>query len=105
MAVIFLYVASAVTLLWLYMVFIRKSPLDGIPGPKPVPFVGNALQLDDKHAHNTLFQWAKQYSPLYRLKLFNEEIVVVIGAKEIHEVLVCNGKTFAGRPHSFSINP
>ena len=89
------------TLLWLYVVFIRKSPLDAIPGPNQLPFVGNALQLDPKRPHNTFFEWAKKYGPVFRVKLFNVDFIMISCAKELHDILVTNGKDFAGRPDSF----
>ena len=97
------YIILIPTLLWLYVVFRRKSPLDAIPGPNQLPFVGNALQLDRKRPQNTFLEWAKKYGPVLRVKLFNDDFILISGAKELHEILVTNGKDFAGRPDSFRL--
>jgi cytochrome P450 len=39
-----------------------------LPGPLPLPLVGNTLQLRRKAAHTTLETWARRYGPLYRLR-------------------------------------
>ena len=89
------------SLLWLYVTFIRKSPLDALPGPRRLPFVGNALQVDERSAHNTFFEWAQKYGPVFRIKMFNDDAVMISGWKELHDMCVKRGKEFAGRPQCF----
>ena len=41
---------------------------DDLPGPRPWPLVGNALQIEQKQVHSTLETWARRYGPLYRVR-------------------------------------
>ena len=83
--------------------FLRKSALDKIPGPKQLPFIGNAFQLDPKFPHMTFYKWAKKYGSLYKIKLLGSEFVMVSDIKGLQEVLLKNGKVFAGRQFSYRL--
>ena len=39
----------------------RVYPLPLPPGPRPIPFLGNALQLDIKRPWLTYTEWGKKY--------------------------------------------
>ena len=78
----------------------RKKSIK-LPGPSGLPFIGNALQLDKKRPHHTLFNWIKDYGNLYKIKLFGEEIVVVSSEEGIREVILTKADDFAGRPENF----
>jgi cytochrome P450 len=58
-----------------------------LPGPRPWPIVGNALQLDAQRLHHTLEAWARQYGSLYRVRLGKRLVVVVSEPTLIAEIL------------------
>lgn len=58
-----------------------------LPGPRPWPLVGNALQLDARRVHATLEGWAQQYGPRYRVQLGKRPFVVVTDPGLIAEIL------------------
>lgn len=60
---------------------------DDLPGPRPWPVVGNALQLEPRRLHVTLEGWARRYGPLYRVRLGARPFVVVTDPGLIAEVL------------------
>lgn len=51
-------------------------PIAELPGPKGIPLLGNALQLDPAKAHQQFEQWATEYGSPYRLRLGPKQIVV-----------------------------
>jgi cytochrome P450 len=58
-----------------------------LPGPRPWPIVGNAMQLDAQRLHQTLEAWARQYGPVYRVKLGARPFVVTTEPALIAEIL------------------
>ena len=52
-------------------------PLDSLPGPRAWPWVGNLPQIDPLRMHAKLEAWAREYGPLYRIRLGNREMLVV----------------------------
>lgn len=56
------YAAVVVLLYILYCLRVRSSGVKDLPpGPKRVPFFGNALQLPQKDQHITMTQWSHRY--------------------------------------------
>ena len=41
---------------------------DELPGPKGIPWFGNALQIDSLQFHVTLERWAREFGPMYRFQ-------------------------------------
>ena len=72
-----------------------------LPGPAGWPLVGNLLQLDKNYPHFTLEKWAKQYGPVFSVKMCTATWVIVSGYEELQEMLVSNGRAFAGRYSQF----
>jgi cytochrome P450 len=63
-----------------------------------LPIFGNALHLDLSQCHISLADWALKFGPVFRIKIFNEEILVLNNFTSVHEALVLKGADFAGRP-------
>lgn len=75
----------------------RKLP----PGPKGVPFFGNLFQIDVLRPYPKFREWAKEYGPVYRLKLGPQEVIVLNTAEAADEIFVNRSKNFSSRspPH------
>jgi cytochrome P450 len=58
-----------------------------LPGPRGLPLLGNALQLDLKRLHTVLEQWADRYGPLYKIRLGRRLVVVVADPSLVNQVL------------------
>ncbi|XP_029769054.1 cytochrome P450 2G1-like, partial [Terrapene carolina triunguis] len=71
----------------------RKLP----PGPTPLPFVGNILQLDTKALAKSILKFRDTYGPVFTLQLGSERAVVLCGYAAVKEALVDRGKEFGGR--------
>src|SRR5579859_3473600 len=48
-----------------------------LPGPRGLPIVGNAFQIDGPTMHLLLELWARTYGPMYKFRLGSLEAVVV----------------------------
>ncbi|HEX7641628.1 MAG TPA: cytochrome P450 [Burkholderiaceae bacterium] len=51
--------------------------ISDLPGPKGLPLLGNAWQLDSLQFHQGLENWAREFGPLYKIKLGRKPILVV----------------------------
>lgn len=78
----------------------RKS-FNDIPTVPGWPIVGSGLQIDRLRPDLTLLNWAKQYGPVYKVKIFNETIVLVCNYDEMHELMVSKGAVYAGRNEQY----
>lgn len=68
---------------------------EDLPGPRGIPFFGNAFQMQAHRVHLQFQEWAHQYGPVYRIKLGKRRIVVVADHKLVATVL-------RDRPNGFS---
>ena len=48
-----------------------------LPGPKPWPVVGNALQVKLSRLHQDIEAWAQQYGPLFKMHLGPTKVLVI----------------------------
>ncbi|XP_067316993.1 cytochrome P450 2G1-like [Anolis sagrei] len=67
------------------------------PGPMPLPFFGNLLQLNPKDPLKSLLALRDKYGPLYTLYLGPRRVVVLCGLEILKEALVDHGEQFSGR--------
>lgn len=54
-----------------------KKSFDEIPTVPGLPFFGSAARINLWRPDLTLLRWAKQYGPVYKVKLFNMTFVAV----------------------------
>ncbi|XP_034566461.1 cytochrome P450 2K1-like [Notolabrus celidotus] len=76
----------------------RKEP----PGPKPLPLLGNLLQLDLKRPYRTLCELSKKYGSVFTVHIGPNKVVVLAGYKAVKEALVGYAEEF-GERHIFPI--
>ncbi|XP_068605726.1 cytochrome P450 2K1-like isoform X2 [Brachionichthys hirsutus] len=87
-------------LLFLYMVssnFISQEREKEPPGPRPLPLLGNLLQLDLKRPYKTLFEFSKKYGSVFTVYLGPNKAVVLAGFKTVKEALINNAEVFGDR--------
>lgn len=89
---------TALILLILYVFFPnfdheKKEP----PGPRPLPVLGNLLQLDLKSPHSTLFKLSKKYGSVFKFYLGPKKVVILAGYKTVKEALVNHAVEFGDR--------
>ncbi|KAK3603399.1 hypothetical protein CHS0354_009380 [Potamilus streckersoni] len=101
-----------IMLILLFVIFViyiskiwKRSPTSDfsrIPAVKPRwPLFGNALFFDLTKTHLVLTELSQKYGPVFRIKLYGDEIVVLNDYKSIYTALVANGNEVAGRPSMY----
>nr|XP_056701747.1 cytochrome P450 2D6-like [Euleptes europaea] len=79
-------------------VMCRKRSSRFPPGPTPLPFFGNLLQLNLRQPHSTFQNVAKKYGPVSSLQVGWQSYVLLSGYKIIKEALGQKAEDFADRP-------
>ena len=68
--------------------------LDDLPGPKPLPLIGNLHQLNPTKAHLILEEWAARYGSIYQFWMGPRRIVATTDPASIDDVLRARPETF-----------
>lgn len=55
----------------------RLRRYDDLPGPRPYPVVGNALQLDSRTSHLQIQRWCDEYGSIYRMRIGPRRVMVI----------------------------
>ncbi|XP_053088875.1 steroid 21-hydroxylase [Pangasianodon hypophthalmus] len=80
----------------------HRSLTPSLPGPPPLPFLGNMFELSQDHLPIYLTGLARQYGNIYRLRCGSTTMVILNSSEVIREALVKKWSDFAGRPHSYT---
>lgn len=72
--------------------------IDGLPGPKALPFVGNLLQIDKARLHAQVEEWALRYGDFFTIRLGPQRLLVVADHAALQAVL-------RDRPEGFRRTP
>ncbi|XP_025770634.1 cytochrome P450 2F5-like [Puma concolor] len=67
------------------------------PGPRPLPLLGNLLQLRSQDMLTSLTKLSKVYGSVYTVYLGPRRVVVLSGYQTVKEALVDQGDDFSGR--------
>ena len=65
----------------------RLRRYEDLPGPRPYPIVGNALQLDSRTSHLQLQRWCDEYGPIYRMRIGPRRVMVISDHALVAQVL------------------
>ncbi|WP_342117741.1 cytochrome P450 [Pseudoduganella sp. OTU4001] len=60
--------------------------MDHLPGPSGLPLLGN-IGIDAAHFHQQLEEWAREYGPIYRMRLMKQRFIVSSRRGDIAQVL------------------
>ncbi|KAI2662413.1 Cytochrome P450 2J2 [Labeo rohita] len=74
------------------------------PGPTPVPFFGNLLQLDRTNPLKDFDKFAQRYGSVYGMFIGRQPAVVLTGQKIIREALITQAVEFAGRSDNMMVS-
>ncbi|XP_057619315.1 cytochrome P450 2B1-like [Chionomys nivalis] len=67
------------------------------PGPRPLPLLGNLLQMDRGGLLNSFMQLREKYGDVFTLHLGPRPVVMLCGTEAIREALVDQAEAFSGR--------
>uniref|UniRef100_A0A087XVY6 Uncharacterized protein n=1 Tax=Poecilia formosa TaxID=48698 RepID=A0A087XVY6_POEFO len=86
-------------LIILYLVTVGSSRETGKepPGPKPLPLLGNLLQLDLQRPYKTLCELSKKYGSVFTVYFGPKKVVVLAGYRTVREALVGYADEFGER--------
>uniref|UniRef100_A0A670IQU7 Cytochrome P450 2A13-like n=1 Tax=Podarcis muralis TaxID=64176 RepID=A0A670IQU7_PODMU len=73
----------------------RKSQMP--PGPTPLPFIGNLLQVNTSDMYRSFMKIHEKYGPVYTIHLGPRRVVVLCGYDAVKEALVNQAEEFSGR--------
>uniref|UniRef100_A0A3Q1JJI3 Uncharacterized protein n=1 Tax=Anabas testudineus TaxID=64144 RepID=A0A3Q1JJI3_ANATE len=98
------FLGAMVVLLLIYIIsssiFNKKEDrknLEEPPGPRPLPLLGNLLQLDLKRFYSALVKLSKEYGSVFTVYLGPKKVVVLAGYKTVKEALVNHAEEFGER--------
>nr|XP_016849213.1 PREDICTED: cytochrome P450 2D19-like [Anolis carolinensis] len=67
------------------------------PGPTPLPFIGNLLEIERKNPHNSILRLVERYGPVLSLQAEWKPVVIVSGFQTIREALGQKAENFTER--------
>ncbi|EHB18321.1 Cytochrome P450 2B19 [Heterocephalus glaber] len=67
------------------------------PGPHPLPYLGNLLQMNRKGLVKSILQLREKYGDVFTVYLGPRPVVMLCGADTIQEALVDQAEAFSGR--------
>ncbi|XP_051017876.1 cytochrome P450 2A8-like [Acomys russatus] len=89
---------ACLSVLFLISVWTQKRLLGKMPpGPTPLPFLGNFLELDTEKFYDSLLKIKEQYGPVFTIHLGPRPAVVLWGYDAVKEALIDQAEEFSGR--------
>ncbi|KAG2054196.1 cytochrome P450 [Suillus hirtellus] len=76
-----------------------------LPGPVPLPLLGNILSLDTKAAWLTYTEWAATYGDLFFVRLLGQEVVVINSQHVAEALLDKRSRIYSDRPYIATVEP
>uniref|UniRef100_A0A8D3ADQ5 Cytochrome P450 1A n=1 Tax=Scophthalmus maximus TaxID=52904 RepID=A0A8D3ADQ5_SCOMX len=72
-----------------------------LPGPNPLPIIGNVLEVGSK-PYLSLTAMSKRYGHVFQIQIGMRPVVVLSGSDMVRQALIKQGEEFAGRPDLYS---
>jgi hypothetical protein len=92
-------ISTAVVLGWLA----RRNHWNGRvlpPGPKPLPLIGNLLDMPKEKVWETYHAWNERYGEIVYLEALGTKIVILGSASMINELLERRSAIYSDRPRT-----
>ena len=72
----------------------RPRTIESLPGPRGLPVLGNALQIDASRIHHVLEGWTRQYGSFFRFSMGARKVLAIADPQAINAVLKDRPDTF-----------
>ncbi|XP_076589308.1 cytochrome P450 2D15-like isoform X2 [Chaetodon auriga] len=82
----------------------NRRPKNFPPGPRPIPIIGNLLDLNLENPIADLNRLAKRYGNVYSMFIGPRPAVIINGVQALKEALVNRAADFSGRPQNLMVN-
>nr|XP_046265584.1 cytochrome P450 1A1 [Scatophagus argus] len=95
---------TTVCLVFLILKLFRAEIPEGLrrlPGPKPLPIIGNVLEIGSK-PYLSLTAMSKRYGDVFQVQIGMRPVVVLSGSETVRQALIKQGDEFASRPDLYS---
>ncbi|GLD55536.1 cytochrome P450 1A1 [Lates japonicus] len=95
---------TTVCLVYLLLKFFHTDIPEGLrrlPGPKPLPIIGNVLEMGSR-PYLSLTAMSKRYGDVFQIQIGMRPVVVLSGSETVRQALIKQGDEFAGRPDLYS---
>lgn len=95
---------ATVCLVYLILKFFRTEIPEGLrrlPGPKPLPIIGNALEVGSR-PYLSLTAMSKRFGDVFQIQIGMRPVVVLSSSEIVRQALIKQGEEFAGRPDLYS---
>lgn len=95
---------TTVCLVYLILKFFHTEIPEGLrrlPGPKPLPIIGNVLEVGSR-PYLSLTAMSKRYGDVFQIQIGMRPVVVLSGSETMRQALIKQGDDFAGRPDLYS---
>ncbi|KAJ7756757.1 cytochrome P450 [Mycena maculata] len=74
------------------------------PGPKPLPLIGNLLDMPRSKSQQTFSKWTDLYGDVVYLNVFGRHIILLNSVKSTNDLLEKRGQNYSDRPQFPLIN-
>ncbi|KAI3377009.1 hypothetical protein L3Q82_000233 [Scortum barcoo] len=95
---------TTLCLVYLILKFFHIEIPEGLrrlPGPKPLPIIGNVLEVGSR-PYLSLTAMSKRYGDVFQIQIGMRPVVVLSGIDTVRQALIKQGEEFASRPDLYS---
>ncbi|KAK7688877.1 hypothetical protein QCA50_007568 [Cerrena zonata] len=82
----------------LYVRYVHNRLCRYQPGPRPLPFFGNILQLPMEYQERRMMEWGKTFGDIIYARFFSTHTIVINSPKVAHELLEKRSANYSDRP-------
>lgn len=72
-----------------------------LPGPKPLPIIGNLHQIKDVPMQDFIDKFSKEYGPIFQVHYGAETWIILNDYEIVRDLIVKRGAIYSSRPVSF----